>query len=72
MRIVLHRIVFLVDLDLLQDTSLKFQQQSHDLTRATLGGMKKISYNGGYSSNQVQNPYSMQTKDGVEDINWLL
>ena len=56
----------------LRDTSLKFQQQSHDLTRATLGGMKKTSYNGGYSSNQVQNPYSMQTRDGNEDINWLL
>jgi hypothetical protein len=56
----------------LRDTSLKFQQQSHDLTRATLGSMKKTNYIGGYSSNQVQNPYSMETKDGIENINWLL
>jgi hypothetical protein len=56
----------------LRDTSLKFQQQSHDLTRATLGGMKKTNYLGGYSANQIQNPYSMETKGGNEDINWLL
>jgi hypothetical protein len=56
----------------LRDTSLKFQQQSHDLTRATLGSMKKTNYIGGYSANQVQNPYSMETKGGSEDINWLL
>jgi hypothetical protein len=56
----------------LRDTSLKFQQMSHDMTRATLGSMSKTNYIGGYNSNQVQNPYSIQTDHGQEDIKWLL
>ena len=56
----------------LRDTSLKFQQQSHDLTRATLGNVQKSSYIGGYNTNNIPNPYSMETRDGVENINWLL
>jgi hypothetical protein len=32
----------------LRDTSLKFQQHSHDMTRATLGNLGKSSYTGGY------------------------
>jgi hypothetical protein len=56
----------------LRDTSLKFQQQSQDMTRAALGNMKKSTYIGGYSSNQIQNPYSIQTDHGHEDISWLL
>jgi hypothetical protein len=56
----------------LRDTSLKFQQYSHDMTRATLGNMSKTNYIGGYNSNQVQNPYSVKTDHGQEDITWLL
>jgi hypothetical protein len=56
----------------LRDTSLKFQQYSHDMTRATLGNMSKTNYIGGYNSNQVQNPYSIKTDHGQEDITWLL
>ena len=56
----------------LRDTSLKFQQMSHDMTRATLGSMSKTNYIGGYNSNQVQNPYQIKTEGGFEDIKWLL
>jgi hypothetical protein len=56
----------------LRDTSLKFQQLSHDLTRATLGNMSKSTYIGGYNNNHVKNPYSVQTDHGFEDIKWLL
>jgi hypothetical protein len=59
----------------LRDTSLKFQQQSHDMTRATLGNIGKSTYVGGYnviSNNKVQNPYSIKTNGGQEDISWLL
>ena len=56
----------------LRDTSLKFQQMSHDMTRATLGNMSKTNYIGAYNSNQVKNPYSIQTDHGQENISWLL
>jgi len=58
----------------LRDTSLKFQQQSHDLTRATLGSFSKgtSGFNGAYNSNNVPNPYSIETNNGMEDIKWLL
>jgi len=56
----------------LRDTSLKFQQQSLDYSRATLGNMKKVSYNGGYNPNQVKNPYQIETKYGTEDFSWIL
>jgi len=45
---------------------------SHDMTRATLGNMSKTNYIGGYNSNQMKNPYSIQTDGGMEDIKWLL
>ena len=57
----------------LRDTSLKFQQQSHDLTRATLSNFSKgTSYQGGYKGSNVPNPYSIKTANGEEDISWLL
>ena len=56
----------------LRDTSLKFQQQSHDMTRATLGNMSKSTYVGAYNPNQVKNPYTIQTDKGTEDISWIL
>jgi len=58
----------------LRDTSLKFQQQAHDLTRATLNHFSKgtSGFIGAYNSNNVPNPYSIQTSNGMEDIKWLL
>jgi hypothetical protein len=57
----------------LRDTSLKFQQQSHDLTRAALNNFSKgTSYQGGYTGNNIPNPYSIKTNNGEEDISWLL
>jgi hypothetical protein len=56
----------------LRDTSLKFQQQSLDMTRAALGGIRKNTTVGAYSPNNIQNPYMLETKYGQENINWLL
>jgi hypothetical protein len=58
----------------LRDTSLKFQQQSHDLTRATLNNFTKggSSFQGVYNRNSVQNPYIIKTGNGEENIDWLL
>ena len=58
----------------LRDTSLKFQQQSLDSTRAALGNIQKstTNYQGGYSGNQLQNPYKMDVGGKNEDISWLL
>jgi hypothetical protein len=58
----------------LRDTSLKFQQQSHDLTRATLSHFSKgtTGFSGGYGGNNTSNPYSIETSGGNEDIKWLL
>ena len=58
----------------LRDTSLKFQQQSHDLTRATLNNFSKggSSFQGVYNRNTTQNPYMIKTGNGEENIDWLL
>jgi hypothetical protein len=58
----------------LRDTSIKFQQQSHDLTRATLNNFSKgnSSFQGIYNRNSVQNPYMIKTGNGDENIDWLL
>jgi hypothetical protein len=57
----------------LRDTSLKFQQHSYDMTRATLGGITKTSYIGAYNSNKANNPYQIDNPyGGKEDIKWLL
>jgi hypothetical protein len=56
----------------LRDTSLKFQQQSHDMTRATLGNITKTTYIGAYNNSNTQNPYLLQTDKGMENISWLL
>jgi hypothetical protein len=57
----------------LRDTSLKFQQHSHDMTRATLGGMTKTTYVGAYGGNKDKNPYQIDNPyGGKEDIKWLL
>tara|TARA_R110000772_G_scaffold55486_1_gene126693 strand:- start:234 stop:1802 length:1569 start_codon:yes stop_codon:yes gene_type:complete len=57
----------------LRDTSLKFQQHSHDMTRATLGGMNKTTYVGAYGTKNGNNPYQIDNPyGGKEDISWLL
>ena len=57
----------------LRDTSLKFQQHSHDMTRAALGSMKKTTYNGVYGAGKQNNPYQIDNPyGGKEDITWLL
>ena len=44
------------------------------LSRAALGGVKsnQSKYSGGYSGNNVKNPYSMDVNGKKENINWLL
>jgi hypothetical protein len=44
------------------------------MTRAALGNFSKgtTPFKGAYGSNNVANPYSMPTRDGEENINWLL
>ncbi len=57
----------------LRDTSLKFQQQSHDMTRATLGGMSKSTYVGAYGAKNNTKPFEIENPyGGKEDIKWLL
>ena len=58
----------------LRDTSIKFQQQSLDMARATLGSVKsnKVQYSGGYSANGAQNPYNVDINGKKHNIDWLL
>ena len=57
----------------LRDTSLKFRQQSHDLTRAALGGISKPSATQGvYFAAGRDNPYLLDdTKGGKENFSWI-
>jgi hypothetical protein len=59
----------------LRDTSLKFQQQSLDLTRNALNNITVVrgSQQGAYFNrgNNVPNPYSMGVNGQQEDIRWL-
>ena len=57
----------------LRDTSLKFQQHSHDMTRATLGSINKNTYVGAYGTKSGTNPYEIDNPyGGKENIKWLL
>jgi len=62
----------------LRDTALRFQQTGMDLTRASLGGIGKVSYITGPSSYNPhsptpQNPWKMDIGNGsMEDISWLI
>jgi hypothetical protein len=62
----------------LRDTALRFQQTGMDLTRASLGGIGKVSYISGPNtynpqSPLQQNPWQMDTGNGgMEDISWLI
>ena len=59
----------------LRDTTLKFKQQSQDLTRAMLGNIQsnRPQQQAAYFSKGNDNPYAMKTKNGgMEDLSWLL
>ena len=62
----------------LRDTALRFNQSAMDLTRASLGGIGKVSYISGPSISTPhspinENPWQMDTgMGGVEDISWLV
>ena len=63
----------------LRDTSLKFQQQSLDMARATLGSVKsnKVTWSGGYGGNNavgsnVENPYKVNIGGKDHDVSWLI
>ena len=58
----------------LRDTSLKFRQQSQDLTRATLNSVGKSGpTQGAYFATGRDNPYLMTDgKGGKEDFSWIL
>ena len=58
----------------LRDTSLKFQQQSLDMARATLGSVKsnKVQYTGGYAANSTKNPYTVKIDGKDHNIGWLI
>jgi hypothetical protein len=57
----------------LRDTALKYKQQGLELTRATLNNISRpAQYQGAYFSSGRDNPYSMPTDQGREDISWLL
>ena len=57
----------------LRDTSLKFQQQGLDMTRAALNGIKKANPDSGvYTNTGVRNPYYQNINGQQEDLRWLL
>ena len=56
----------------LRDTALKNKQQGIELTKATLNNISKPSqYQGAYFASGKDNPYSIPTSNGNEDIKWL-
>ena len=58
----------------IRDTALKMRQQGLQATKNALSNMtvNRTAYQGGYFSKGSDNPYHMDTKDGKEDIRWLL
>jgi hypothetical protein len=56
----------------LRDTSLKFQQQGLDMTRAALGNMAKTTTIGVFTPNSIPNPYLQDMGGKKEDLRWLL
>ena len=60
----------------LRDTTLKFQQQSLDMARAALGGIKsnRASQTGAYTGlgREIANPYKVEIDGKPHDIKWLL
>jgi hypothetical protein len=59
----------------IRDTALKFRQRGIDITKQALNNMhvNRTPYQGSYGSMPNQtNPWQIKTKDGKEDISWLL
>jgi hypothetical protein len=58
----------------IRDTALKFKSQGVDLARAMLNNISapKPNFNGAYTPNQYNNPYTVNYGHGQEDISWLL
>jgi len=59
-----------------RDTALKFRQRGIDLTKQTLNNISvnRTPYMGSYGNgapNPYDNPYSIKTEHGKEDISWL-
>ena len=57
-----------------RDTGFKFNQQSMDMTRIAIDGISSTKGNSGNKPvlpTGMQNPYQMQTPQGVEDIMWV-
>jgi len=59
-----------------RDTALKFRQRGIDLTKQTLNNISvnRTPYMGSYGAgtpNPYDNPYSIKTEHGKEDISWL-
>ena len=57
----------------LRDTSLKFQQQSLDMTRTALNNISSTNNasKGIYGGSSQNNPYNMGIKGQQEDLRWL-
>jgi len=58
-----------------RDTALRLRQQGMDLSRANLSAISNLNQRQGaaYSVGNMQNnPYIMKTRDGDQDISWLL
>ena len=57
----------------LRDTALKNKTQSIELTKATINNISRPSqYQGAYFASGMDNPYSMPTSHGNQDISWLI
>ena len=61
----------------IRDTAIRLKQEGMDLNRKALNYMIKYSGNNGtgvYNSRSIgnQNPWSMKTNGGDEDISWLI
>ena len=59
----------------IRDTALKFRQRGIELTKQSLNNMSRgnTNYVAGYQNNpNFKNPYEIKTKDGKENIDWLL
>jgi len=59
----------------LRETTLMYQKQSEELSRAVLNGFTSVNYStpAVYNNPYEQNPYKMQDgHGGTEDLSWLL
>ena len=60
----------------MRDTSLRFQSQNLDMTKAALDGIKNNKNNAqtraAYSNQSIDNPYKMNINGESTDIKWLL